>query len=143
MVFASLGIRLACHRDIDPHDTPLSTEHRTMPTTPEIEAILSQLTDLCCDALQDGGEFNDEQAERLTKNLATNGWKQHSKDGPPLSSILKDRVRTHCPEPAIHRGAAIDGIVANVHRLYERAARFNDSAPDKSPPKAMPPRTLG
>ncbi len=114
-----------------------------MQTSPEIEATLSNLTELCCDALQDDGEFNDEQAERLTMNLATNGWKQHSKHGPPLSSVLKDRIRTHCPEPAIHRGAAIDGIVAKVHRLYEQTSRFRDSAPNDDSPEAMPPRTLG
>ncbi|TWT66594.1 hypothetical protein [Allorhodopirellula solitaria] len=114
-----------------------------MQNTPEIEATLSQLTDLCCDALQGDGEFNDEQAERLTVNLATNGWKQHSKEGPPLSTVLKDRVRTQCPEPAIHRGAAIDGVVAKVSRLYEQASRFDDHAPDNESPESLPPRTLG
>lgn len=114
-----------------------------MQTNPEIEATLNNLTELCCDALQDDGEFNDEQAERLVTNLATNGWKQHSKNGPPLSVVLKDRIRTQCPEPAIHRGAAIDGIVSKVHRLYESASRFADSVPNNDPPNALPPRTLG
>ncbi|TWU16213.1 hypothetical protein [Allorhodopirellula heiligendammensis] len=114
-----------------------------MQTTPEIEATLSRLTDLCCDALQDDGEFNDEQAESLAKNLATNGWKQHSKNGPPLSTVLKNRVRTHCPEPAIHRGAAIDGVVAKVQRLYDQVSRFDDSVPREDSGEALPPRTLG
>lgn len=114
-----------------------------MSTTPEIEATLQSLTDLCCDALQDDGEFNDEQAERLATNLATNGWKLHSEHGPPLSTILKNRIRTQCPEPAIHRGAAIDGIVAMVHRLYERAARFQDTVPGDGAPEAVSPRSFG
>lgn len=114
-----------------------------MHTNPEIEATLSNLTDLCCDALQDDGEFNDEQAERLAANLATNGWKQHSKDSPPLAIILKDRIRTQCPEPAIHRGAAIDGIVGKVQRLYESTSRFEEKVPDRGATESMPPRTLG
>ncbi|MCM2371650.1 hypothetical protein [Aporhodopirellula aestuarii] len=112
-----------------------------MSSNPEIEATLEQLTELCCDAIKEGGEFQHELAEQLVTNLSTNGWKRHSKDGPPLSNVLKDRIREECPEPAIHRGAAIDGVVGEVQSLYDRASRYEDKTPGESN-QAMPPRTM-
>ncbi|MBB3204700.1 undecaprenyl pyrophosphate synthase [Rhodopirellula rubra] len=107
----------------------------------EIETTLQHLTELCCDAIKNGGEFNHERAEQLTANLSTNGWSRHSEGQPPLSNILKDRIRTECPEPAIHRGAAIDGVVGEVQSLYERASRYEDKAPGDTD-QAMSPRTM-
>ncbi|WP_144060008.1 hypothetical protein [Rhodopirellula sallentina] len=117
----------------------------------EIETTLEHLTELCCDALQEGGEFNHERAEQLTSNLSTNGWERHSEGRPPLSNVLKDRIRESCREPAIHRGAAIDGVVGEVQSLYERASRYSGKAPGETEQaqseqaqseQAMSPRTM-
>lgn len=119
-----------------------------MHTNPELETTLTDLSELCCDALQNGGEFNHDRAEQLAANLSTNGWTRHSQGSMPLSDELKNRIREHCPEPAIHRGAAIDGVVSKVQKLYDNAARYEDSAPDEGSasndkPQAMSPRTMG
>jgi len=45
-------------------------------------------------------------------------------------------------EPAMHRGAQIDGIVAQVQLAYRKASRMQVSSPgDDSGSQAMPPRT--
>jgi hypothetical protein len=115
-----------------------------MEFSPQINAILDDLTSLCCDAIESGGTLNDERAQSLAANLSTNGWERHTTDLPPLSVILKDRIRESCPEPAIHRGAVIDGIVSEVEAFYTNAARFRASSPDnKNDSQAMSPRSTG
>jgi hypothetical protein len=108
--------------------------------TPEIEAILADLTDLCCTALRPDSELEQSRVDELAKSLSANGWKRHSKDTGPLSDVLKARIKDRCKEPAMHRGAAIDGLVATVQHAYENASRMEASGPDNKPPQAMPPR---
>lgn len=112
-----------------------------MDTTPEIEAILADLTELCCTALSADGELDQSRVNELVESLSTNGWKRHSEGEPPLATVLKDRIKQQCKEPAMHRGAAIDGIIAKVQDAYEDASRMETSSPSEKTPQAMPPRT--
>lgn len=112
-----------------------------MQTTPEIEAILNDLTDLCCTALSADAELDRSRIDELVASLSTNGWKRHSEGEAPLPTLLKDRITQRCKEPAMHRGAAVDGIVAKVQEAYESVSRMDASSPSDKPPQAMPPRT--
>src|SRR6056297_2564871 len=100
-----------------------------MNTTPEIDAILSRLTELCCSAMDAEGGLDRSRVDQLTKSLSANGWKRHSEDAPPLSTILKNRIKESCREPAMHRGAAIDGIVESVQDAYDNQSRMSASSP--------------
>ncbi len=91
---------------------------QTVKTTPEIDAILSELTELCCNALTASDELDHARVDELVESLSTNGWERHRGDAAPLSSILKDRIKGACSDPALHRGAALDGLVSSVQQAY-------------------------
>jgi hypothetical protein len=114
-----------------------------MQLSPEINAILDDLTRLCCDALQPGGMLDHDRVRSLAANLSTNGWERHTTKFPPLSDLLKDRIKKSCLEPAMHRGAMIDGIVGEVQKLYADASRYQASAPKTKRPPSMLPRSTG
>ncbi len=113
-----------------------------MDTTPEIEATLASLTQLCCDGFDGNKPLDLDRVDALTKNLSTNGWERHSSGSAPLSTILKTRVKSACQEPAMHRGAELDGMVAKIQAAYRKASRMEASSPgDENQQQPMPPRT--
>ncbi len=113
-----------------------------METNPEIEATLNELTELCCDALSSDSVLDTDRVKSLTSNLSTNGWQRHSSESAPLSTILKNRIKDRCREPAMHRGAVIDGLVKTVQSAYESASRMQASSPgNENQSQPMPPRT--
>lgn len=115
-----------------------------MQTTPQIEAILDELTELCCDSLDSNTVSDADRLDQLVLNLSTNGWERHNEGSPPLSVLLKERMKDRCREPAMHRGGELDGIVSKVQKAYDNAAQFRSSAPgSENEAEAKPPRTLG
>lgn len=113
-----------------------------MNTTPEIEATLNELTEMCCGVLSSEATLDSDRVKSLTQNLSTNGWQRHTSDAPPLSTILKNRIKEQCVEPAMHRGAAIDGVVQQVQAAYKKASAMHASSPsDDNHSQAMPPRS--
>lgn len=105
------------------------------PNTPELEAVLDALTSLTCDAMQADGNLDPEQVDQLVRALSNNGWKRHEAGREPLSVVLKQRARKACPEPAIHRGGGLDGIVGQIQKAYNNASRYEASAPPSNADK--------
>ncbi len=117
---------------------------QSMNDSPQIEAILSDLTEICCGMLESEENAGDERVTALVQSLSTNGWERHSADSAPLSTVLKNRVKEKCQEPAMHRGAMIDGIVDKIQRAYDDASRMRSSAPkgkEQKEAQPMPPKT--
>ena len=113
-----------------------------MRSTPEIESLLAELTDVCCEALSTGGHLDHSRVRDLVASLAVNGWERHSEGDAPLSTVLSDRVKAECAEPAMHRGAALRGIVDSIEDAYTSASRMVSSTPsDSNHSQAMPPRS--
>ncbi|TWU01737.1 hypothetical protein [Neorhodopirellula pilleata] len=112
--------------------------------TPQIEATLSDLTTMYCKALATGEILDTERVDALVKNLSTNGWKRHSQDQAPLSTQIEERVKRQCPEPSMHRGAAIGGWMKQLDQAYANASRYEASSPaDENQDQPMPPSTQG
>ncbi len=113
-----------------------------MRSTPEIESILAELTDVCCEALRASGHLDPSRVQGLVASLSVNGWERHSEGDAPLSAVLSDRVKVECAEPAMHRGAALQGIVDSIQDAYNSASRMVSSTPsDSNHSEAMPPRS--
>lgn len=98
-------------------------------TTTEIQAILDELTAICCRAMQKDGQFDRDRVHALVKSLSINGWKQHNDTGGPLATILERRVRESCQEPAMHRGAELRSLVDQIGSAYDQVSRYEASAP--------------
>lgn len=96
-----------------------------MSMTPQLNRILDALVELCATAMKDGEQLDRSRVVSLVESLSTNGWERHSRGLMPLSAILEDRLRAQFPEPAIHRGAEIDGVVGVVQKEYEDVIRWN------------------
>ncbi|KLU06027.1 hypothetical protein RISK_001878 [Rhodopirellula islandica] len=113
-----------------------------MKLSPELEAMLSELATLCCDALEPSQTLNHARVESLCQNLSTSGWKRHSRNSPPLSVVLKDRAKEQRPEITIHRGGELDAVVGKIQSVYDDVSRMQASSDEESPAgTAMPPRT--
>lgn len=102
-------------------------------STPEIESVLKELVQLMCDSMTAGETLDHDRVGQLVKSLSTNGWERHRDNGPPLSTVLEQRVREQCPEPAMHRGAAVESLSAEIQTKYDSVSRYQSSAPDTSP----------
>jgi len=114
------------------------------PDSPELEAVLQSLVSLTCDAMKADGNLDPDQVDQLVRALSTNGWKRHESGREPLSVVLKQRAREACPEPAIHRGGGLDGIVGQIQKAYNDASRYDASAPPtngEKPDHQTSPRT--
>ncbi len=101
-----------------------------MNLNPQIDATLSELTRQCCSALESNGKIDRNRIEQLVTNLSTNGWERHSKDAPPLRTILRDRVQSEAREDVLNRGGQLDAIVATIQRMYEEARPMHANTPD-------------
>jgi len=100
-------------------------------STPQIEAILDELTAVCCEALEADKTLDEQRVARLVDSLSKNGWKRHSRDAPPLATVLENRVRERCREPAIHRGASVESVTQKVQRAYNNQSRYEASSPSE------------
>ena len=106
-------------------------EERTylmMNLTPQIEAILDSLADLCCEAVSSNMTLQATRRDKLVQSLAANGWEQHSEGSKPIWVIVKQRARKRHPEPAMHRGAALESVAMDCQRAYDAFTRYRTSA---------------
>jgi len=108
-------------------------------TTPQIDAILDKLSKLCCTAIAAGNTLDEDKCEELVRSLSANGWERHVGKQYSLSAILKERIVRDCPEPAMHRGAAIESFAQKVEQTYRDYARYRASTPDNEKPVAKDP----
>lgn len=122
---------------------------RMTSSTPQIDAILDDLTTLCCQALTAGDILDQQRVDELVESLSQNGWKRHSENYPPLATVLEQRVRERCREPAMHRGAEVESLTQKVQRAYDNHSRYQASSPasdsaerDHAARQAHPPRGL-
>ena len=101
-----------------------------MTLTPELDAILDSLVELCYESLCANEQLDTEKRDDLVESLATNGWERH-RGANPLWVILRERaVRKH-PDPAMHRGAALEKLTRDVEAAYQSFARRETSVPDE------------
>lgn len=108
---------------------------RKMSNTPEIEAILKDLTDLCIDAAKGEGTLNQSRIDALTESLALNGWERKSGDREPLSVILRKRI-DQAVTTSFKHAEMLEGVLSHVQKAYEHAVRFRTSVPPDSRPLA-------
>lgn len=118
-------------------------DHTTTDTpTPQIEAILDDLADLCCEGMSDGQVFDTDRAKQLVTSLSTNGWLRHNQDGPPLSTVIEKRTIARCQEPSMHRGGALENLTRQIQEMYDDISHYSQSAPDdEERTQAQSPRT--
>jgi hypothetical protein len=95
---------------------------------PQIEAHLNELTKLCCEAFSTEMSTLGERTEPLLKSLLMSGYQRHAKQ--PLRTELEARVRAACPEPAMHRGAEINGVTEQIQKKYEDLLRWESRQPE-------------
>lgn len=91
-------------------------------STPEIEAILTELSEQCCSVLACGQPLDQRRVDELTSSLSVNGWLRHNRGEPPLKEQLARRVRSQIPAQSIHRASEIEGVVDSVVSSYRRAS---------------------
>ena len=131
---------------------PLRFNHeekrRTMDKTPEIDAILSDLTDLCIQVVNGESSTSSERVDALVNSLAMNGWERKSGGSAPLSVQLRKRVEEASSMRPSYHAEQLEGIIQHVQKAYDRAVRFSSSVPEEQKPpgeksenEAAPPRT--
>lgn len=103
-----------------------------MQVTPEIDAILNELCELCYEAISGEQPFDVDRAGQLVKSLAANGWQRHQEHDAPLGSLLKDRVRDTYLEQAMHRGAELEGLAHEIQQMFNNATRYQTRTPHSS-----------
>ena len=117
--------------------------------TPEIEQILTELTQMCREALLDSVPLDYDRVEQLAGALSNNGWKRHNAYNAPLSVQLTSRVVDSLDRQPVHHKAELEGIANQIQQAYDRVAKFNTSMPESDQPvsrrkslASKPPRTL-
>ena len=122
----------------EPDADPTTTDT----TSPQIEAILDDLADLCCDAMSDGKTLDTDRVKALVTSLSTNGWLRHNQNGPPLSTVIEKRTLAKCQEPSMHRGGALENLTRQIQEMYDDISHYDQSAPgNETGPQAQSPRT--
>ncbi len=103
-------------------------------TNPEIEEQFDALAELCCETLKGDDSGLAERSDALLKSLLMCGYIR--KIGPNITAELETRVKTRCPEPAMHRGGALSGITGNLQKKFNKLIQWESERPvDKTPPK--------
>jgi hypothetical protein len=117
-------------------------------STPQIEAILNDLAELCVARIRDDEPFDDGRAKQLVESLKINGWDRHAKEQKPLRDQLRDRVFDALPENTHPRRSELDGLLSQVQGMYGSVNQFetrlpaDDQRPGKDPHnQASSPRT--
>ena len=123
------------------NDKPGSDEGTQEGLSPQIDAIIDDLAQLCAQSMTEGEVFDDDSMEGLIDALSTNGWERHSVDLPPLSTVVEIRTREKFLEPAMHRGGALENLTAKIQKAYNERTRFKTAAPRNRKPPADDPST--
>jgi hypothetical protein len=119
-----------------------------MDMTPEIDAILRDLTDLCIQATNGDGASSSDRIDSLVNSLAMNGWERKSGETEPLSVQLRQRVEAATPTRPKTHAEQLEGVIQQIQKSYDRAVRFRSSIPEEQRPpgkktedQASPPMT--
>ncbi|WP_145074648.1 hypothetical protein [Aureliella helgolandensis] len=102
--------------------------------TPQIEAILRDLTDWVSDSLAGKSKPTDERIDALTESLATNGWMRHQPAQGTLSDAIERRVRDQSRLDVMNRGAALRGLLNRIQESYDRYSDMRSSVPNQQLP---------
>jgi hypothetical protein len=116
-----------------------------MKNTPEIDAILSELTAICIDAVNGDTATSSPRIDALVDSLATNGWERKQHEREPLSVVLRKRVDTSpSSEPIQPHGELLEGVLTQIQKSYDHAIRFRTAVPEemKSPAASKRAQTL-
>lgn len=114
------------------------TDHST--TTPEIEAILDELAQMCRASMIDNEPFDDSRAERLVETLKRNGWCRHSSQEKPLRDQLRDRVFEGLPEHSHPRRGELDSLLSRIQSMHNSANQFDTKLPLEDRREPIEPR---
>lgn len=97
-------------------------------TTPQIEAILHELAEMCTATVNENESFDAERAEQLVESLKINGWDRHTDKQKPLRDQLRDRVM-EALENAHPRRSELDGLLGQIQRMYGASHQFETKLP--------------
>lgn len=120
----------------------------TNASTPQVEATLRELSEMCLGSIQNSEPFDDQRARRLVENLKMNGWDRYAQDQKPLRDQLRDRVFDALPGTTHPRRSELDGLLADIQAMYTAANHFDTKLPvedrrvEQEPrDQAQPPHT--
>lgn len=103
-----------------------------MKNTPEIDAILSELTVICIDAAKGDTATTSPRIEALVGSLATNGWERKQHEQEPLSAVLRKRVDASPSSDRIQsHGELLEGVLTQIQKSYDHAIRFRNTVPEE------------
>ncbi len=101
-------------------------------TNPQIEKILDELAEVCCEALNGKGSTANSRSEALLKSLLMSGYVRMA--GRDLRAPIEARVKNTCREPAMHRTAELSGLTQQLQEEFDKLARWESDRPEGSPP---------
>lgn len=117
-------------------------------STPQIEATLRDLSEMCLGSIQDSEPFDDQRARLLVENLKMNGWDRYAQDQKPLRDQLRERVFDALPGTTHPRRGELDGLISKIQTMYNAANHFDTKLPvedqrvEQEPrDQAQPPHT--
>jgi hypothetical protein len=105
-----------------------------MDTTPEIEAILHDLADLCMQATNGESASSSDRMDSLVNALAMNGWERKSVETEPLSVHLRKRVEDATPTRPTYHAEQLEGVLQKIQKSYDHAVRYRTSVPEDQRP---------
>ena len=114
------------------------TDHDTM--TPQIEAILDDLAQMCRASMVDSEQFDDGRVERLVETLKLNGWDRHASEQKPLRDQLRDRVFDLLPQNSHPRRGELDALLHRIQSLYQTANQYKTKLPLEDRREPLEPR---
>ncbi len=94
-------------------------------TTPEVEAILDTLADLCCDAAAGSSEALDRRSSDLLKALVMNGFDRVNVGS--FVSELQKRMTNACNEESKHHAEQRTSIIRRLKNEYQSLTRWTSS----------------
>ena len=114
------------------------TDHET--TTPQIEAILADLAEMCRASMVDNDPLDDNRAQLLVDSLKRNGWDRHASDQKPLRDQLRDRVFEGLPEHSHPRRGELDAMLSRIQSMYKSANQYETKLPQEDRREPVEPR---
>ncbi|TWU00955.1 hypothetical protein [Stieleria varia] len=106
---------------------------KTKQTTPEIDAILSELTHVAKEAFE-GGTLDSDRVDKLTQSLSVNGWKRHSSDAPPLEDQVRERVLASLDSRGTSHESELSAIVGKIQQSYDSQTDSQTPASNQTAP---------
>lgn len=86
---------------------------------PELEAQLSELTEISCECLK-GEAYPEDRVQALAEAMVRSGGCR--KLDLPLGEVLKSRMKETCRDDAMHRGAEITAITDRIQDDFRQAS---------------------